>query len=360
MAHMKRRNYFYHSGDGERDGRCINHRVRGRGRHRSKVVADCSIKSVTNAIHTEVVVTPTRTARVLTTELPIVGPFDLGEVAMMGFGHRDERSFDGVMRMAFCLDGDHERQVGVAARQFGDRLELRVQSIGAPLNDAEVEALRKQVARVVSLDHDGEAFHRLCLADPVLARVHQRLPGFRPALFYSPYEAALWSIISARRARGQAITLRARISEQYGTSFELAGTPTLCVPAPSSLLEIESVQGLPADRISRLHAVAQAAQSGVLDAEHLRAMSPEDAEGELQKLPGIGAFYSSLIVIRACGHADVPTLGEPRSRAAIQAAYGIDHPLSDAELLALAETWRPFRTWVAVMLRAAASNERAQ
>jgi DNA-3-methyladenine glycosylase II len=60
------------------------------------------------------------------TALPILGPFDLREVAMMGFGHRDEHSFDGVMRMAFCLDGDYERQVGVEARQFGDRLELQV------------------------------------------------------------------------------------------------------------------------------------------------------------------------------------------------------------------------------------------
>ena len=48
-----------------------------------------------------------------------MGPFDLRDIAMMGFGHRDERSFDGVMRMAFCLDGDYERQVGVAAQQVG-------------------------------------------------------------------------------------------------------------------------------------------------------------------------------------------------------------------------------------------------
>jgi DNA-3-methyladenine glycosylase II len=292
---------------------------------------------------------------VTTTQLDIVGPFDLHEVAMMGFGHRDERSFDGVMRMAFCLDGDFERQVGVEARQLGDRLELRVQTAGDPLGDAEVEAVRKQVARVVSLDQDGEAFHQLCLADPVLSRVHARAPGFRPALFYSPYEAALWSIISARRARSQAITLRTRMSEKYGARFELSGSSTVCVPTPSSVLQIESLPGLPVDRIPRLHAVAEAAQRGQLDADRLRAMSPEEAQAELQQLPGIGPFYSSLIVIRACGHADAPSLGEPRSRAAIQHAYGIDHELSDAELLALAETWRPFRTWVAVMMRALAA-----
>jgi DNA-3-methyladenine glycosylase II len=291
-----------------------------------------------------------------TRALPIVGPFDLREVALMGFGHRDEHSFGGVMRMAFCLDGDYERQVGVEARQFGDRLELQAQSLGDPLSDAEVEALGKQVARVVSLDHDGDAFHQLCLADPVLARVHMKAPGFRPALFYSPYEAALWSIISARRTRSQGITVRARMSELYGAGFELSGTRTLCVPTPSALLEIESVPGLPADRIPRLHAAAEAAQRGLLDADRLRAMPPEDAKAELQQLPGIGPFYSSLIVIRACGHADAPTLGEPRSRAAIEQAYGIDHELGDEELLALAERWRPFRTWISVMMRALSAD----
>ena len=296
-------------------------------------------------------ITP-RTTTQTTTQLDIAGPFDLREIAMMGFGHRDERSFDGVMRMAFCLDGDYERQVGVEAEQFGDRLELRVQTVGDRLTDAEVAALRKQVARVVSLDHDGEAFHRLCLSDPVLARVHNKAPGFRPALFYSPYEAAVWSIISARRPRSQGITLRNRLSELYGADFELSRIRTWCIPTPSGLLEMGSMPGMPADRIPRLHAVAEAAQRGRLDAERLRAMALEDARAELQQLPGVGPFYSSLIVIRACGHADAPTLGEPRSRAAIEQAYGIDHELSDSEMLALAETWRPFRTWVAVMMRA--------
>jgi DNA-3-methyladenine glycosylase II len=145
------------------------------------------------------------------------------------------------------------------------------------------------------------------------------------------------------------------MSEQHGASFELSGSSTVCVPTPSSVLQMESLQGLPADRIPRLHAVAEAAQRGPLEADRLRAMSPEDAQAELQQLPGIGPFYSSLIVIRACGHADAPSLGEPHSREAIQHAYGIDHELSDAELLGLAETWRPFRTWVAVMMRALAA-----
>ncbi|RYZ30422.1 MAG: hypothetical protein EOP01_04545, partial [Propionibacteriaceae bacterium] len=170
-----------------------------------------------------------------TTSLPVSGPYDLREVALMGFGHRDEASFDGVMRMAFCLDGDHERQVGVEARQEGDRVDLTLRPAGdlTALTDDEVAAAAAQVARVVSLDHDGAAFHALCEADPVLAPVHAVAPGFRPALFYSPYEAAVWSVLSARRARAQGIGVRRRLAQALGATVELAGVPTEAVPTPS-------------------------------------------------------------------------------------------------------------------------------
>jgi DNA-3-methyladenine glycosylase II len=288
--------------------------------------------------------------------IEISGPYDLREVALMGFGHRDESSFDGTMRMAFCLDGGYQRSVGVAARQEGDRLTLEVVTEDGALAPDELDILRRQVARVVSLDHDGQAFDRLCRADPALAAVHASAPGFRPALFYSPYEAAVWSILSARRPRSQGIALRLRLAEQAGTTFPLAGVPTVAVPTPSRLLQVESVPGLPADRIPRLHVVAEAAREGRLEADRLRALPLDVARAELQELPGIGPFYSSLVLIRACGHADLPAPEEPHSRAAIQAAYGLDHEPSADEVLRIAESWRPYRTWVTVMLRALADR----
>jgi DNA-3-methyladenine glycosylase II len=284
------------------------------------------------------------------THLDTRGPYDLHEVATMGFGHRDERAFDGVMRMAFCVDGDYEQQVGVEVRQSGGELEVRVHDRPGHLADLDVVA--GQVARVVSVNHDGDSFVRLCQADPALRRLQAAAPGLRPALFYSPYEAAVWSIISARRARPQAITLRSRLTQQHGVAFDLSGVATAALPTPSVLLELDGFPGLPADRIPRLRAVAEAAQQGRLSAERLSAMAPEEAKNELQQLPGIGPFYSALIVVRACGLADVLSLEESRSRAAVQALYGIDHELSDAELADIAEGWRPFRTWVTVMVRA--------
>jgi DNA-3-methyladenine glycosylase II len=220
------------------------------------------------------------------------------------------------------------------------------------LDPATVATVQTQVARVLSADHDGEAFARVCAADPVLARLHALAPGFRPALFYSPYEAAVWSVLSARRARSQGITLRARLAQQWGVTFELSGVPTPAVPTPSALLGIDAVPGLPADRIPRLHAVAAAAQQGRLSASRLLALDPTAALAELQELPGIGPFYSSLILVRACGGADLLAAAEPTGRDLVRRLYGFDHALSDAEYGELAERWRPFRTWAAVMVRA--------
>lgn len=287
------------------------------------------------------------------TSLPVNGPYDLAEVATMGFGHRDERSFDGVMRLAFCLDTDLERQVGVEARQTGGRLDLVVRPADDRLlSPAEVQAAARQVARVVSVDHDGVAFDALCRADPVLAPVHAVAPGFRPALFYSPYEAAVWSVVSARRPRAQAIGLRRRLAQELGSTVELAEEPVEVVPSPSALLRLGSLPGLPADRVPRLHAVAEAAQRGELDVEMLASLPPEEAERRLQRLPGIGPFYSSLVVVRACGHADVLAPGESHAREVVQELYGLDHPPGPAELTRIGEAWRPYRTWVSVMLRA--------
>jgi DNA-3-methyladenine glycosylase II len=290
---------------------------------------------------------------VQTTSLDIRGPYDLAEVALMGFGHRDERQFDGVMRMAFCLDTDYQTPVGVEARQEGVQVELTVRSRGpAPLDEAALAAVTRQVARVISLDHDGEAFDALCRGDPVLARLHAVAPGFRPALFYSPYEAAVWSVVSARRPRNQGIALRQRLCELYGTTHALAGRPTAAVPTPSALRAVEAVPGLPADRVPRLHAIAEAAQDGRLSVDRLRALPPAEAAAELQQLPGIGPFFSSLIVIRALGHADVLPAEEAHARSAVEELYGIDSQLTAAELEQLAEGWRPFRTWVMVSARA--------
>jgi DNA-3-methyladenine glycosylase II len=276
-----------------------------------------------------------------------VGPFSLRESATFGFGQRSGRPFDGLMRMAFCLDGYRE-QVGVVLSQ--DHAGVHGQVHGS----ADLAAVEAQVARVLSLDHDGEAFVAVGQRDPVVARLLAVAPGLRPPLFHSPYEAAAWSVLSARRPASQMMVLRARLSEAHGCRFTLAGEQVAAFPLPTQLVDVNEFPGLPTVKLDRLHGVAAAALGGVLDADTLRALPDERASSQLQRLAGIGPFYSALILLRATGHTDLLPTDEPQLLGLVAKLYGLPAPPGPEQFAEIAEPWKPFRTWVSVLIRAAA------
>ena len=169
------------------------------------------------------------------------------------------------MRMAFCLDGDYERQVGVEATQIGRRLEVRVHAAGDPLNDPETEALRK-ASCPSDLTSTTTAKHSTRCAWPIRC-----WPGCTAGHLGSGQPC---STHHTKRLCGQSSALVGPVGRELrcgrvcrrctGADFELSGIRTLCVPTPSALLEMGPVPGLPADRLPRLHAIAEAAQRGEL------------------------------------------------------------------------------------------------
>lgn len=268
---------------------------------------------------------------------------------MFGFGQRHATRFDGTMRLAFCADGEgYSRQVGVAVTQDAEGAVH-----GEVISDTDLETVKAQVARVLSLDHDAAEFVRIGERDPVMARLLEAAPGLRPPLFHSPYEAAIWSVLSARRPMRQMAQVRDRLSEQHGKVFEVAGERLAALPTPAQMLGVEAFEGIPETKLRRMHGVAEAASRGDLDVGRIRAMEPEEAMRDLQRLDGIGPFYSELIVVRATGYTDVLPENEPQARALAGRLYGLGHEASPEEMRAIAEQWRPFRTWATVLLRAA-------
>lgn len=280
------------------------------------------------------------------------GPFSLERAATFGFGPVDPAPFDGTMRLAFATD-DGRGHAGVLLRQDPDgTVRGEVRSVRA-----DPAGVRAQVARILSLDHDGEAWLEAGGRDPVLGRLQAAHPGLRPVLFHSPYEGAAWAVLSARRQARQAAAVRRRLAEAHGAVFELAGERLAAFPQPEALLAIEAPEaGLEGVRLERLHAVARAALEGRLTAAHLQALGPEAATEELLTLPGIGPFYAGLIVVRATGFADALPTAEPRVLAAAARAYGLGEPPGLDAFARMAEPWRPFRTWACVLLRASAAG----
>jgi DNA-3-methyladenine glycosylase II len=282
-------------------------------------------------------------------------PFDLRAAASFGFGPNTGRPVpDGAeMRLAFVAD-DLEHPVAVELTQDPDGV-LQADLHG----DIPVAAAAAQVRRILSLDHDGPAWLAVGQRDPVLGRLQSRFPGLRPVLFHSPYEAAAWSILSQRRHRTQAAALRRRLSEAHGTIVTLDRAEPLAVfPTPAQLLQVRQFPGLDPVRITRLHAIATAALAGQLDPARLARLEPQAALADLQTLPGLGPTYSGLVLLRAVGVTDVLTRAEPRLPYYAAHYYGgTRDPLTPSELAALAETWRPYRTWAAVLIRVAGDRD---
>ena len=102
-----------------------------------------------------------------------------------------------------------------------------------------------------------------------------------------------------------------------------------------------------------MHIVARAAIDGRLDAQYIHELGPDAALAELQSLPGVGPFYGALIVVRASGFADVLPMNEPQLLGLVARLYGLPGPPSPEQFAVLAEPWRPLRTWVSVLIRAA-------
>lgn len=255
-----------------------------------------------------------------------------------------------VLELAFPVEGSW-RTVGVRVRQDDDGL-VTAEVISPPDPGPDLMAeIRPQLERILSLDVDGSDFPAVGERDPVVGEVQRKFPGLRPVGFWSPYEAAAWTIIVRRIRITQGAVIKARMSERLGEPVSFGGQVVHAFPSPQRLAQLDTFPGLAAPKPEWLRSVALAALDGQLDAARLRAMPPEEALADLKKLPGIGDFSAGLTLLRGAGFPDAVPSGEPRLARAVELAYGLPGPATPGQILAISENWRPYRTWVTLLLR---------
>ncbi len=284
-----------------------------------------------------------------TVAIEVRGRFDLSASARFveGFapaGPRPPRRAPGTLTLAFPA-APSWRTAAVRLRQDGRTV---LAEIDAHPDDA--ESVADHARRILSLDVDATAFD--AMDDPYVATLRERRPGLRPVLFHSPYEAACWAVIGHRIRIAQAAAIKQRMAERLG---EEAGG-LMGFPSPERLLATDDVPGLAPVKVERLHAIAHAALEGRLDAGRLRAAETAAALIELQRIPGIGLFSAELILIRGAGHPDVFPASERRLHDEMGHMYSLEDP-SVTRLAAIAQDWRPYRSWVSFLVRARREDE---
>ena len=283
-----------------------------------------------------------------TFEIVPTGPFSLdaartfagGFAAGIGAGGPIE---DGIV-MAFPVEG-WQGSAAAHVTQADGVVRVRVATTGQP----DREALQRQVARCLSLDHDGVGWPEVGRRDQVIGQLQEQYDFLRPVCFYSAYEAITSFVIGQRIARRQSARIKARLGEQLGDRLELDGVTYAAFPQPQRLLELTDAPGLNAVKVERLHGLAQAALDGRLDTERLRALPRDEAMEELMRLNGVGVFTAEGTILRGCGVVDeLPR--DPLSRDALAEIYG-QRSIDDATWTQITDRWRPYRMWATVLLR---------
>jgi len=273
------------------------------------------------------------------------GPFGLAE-ANRYFGGWPVLAADAsAIVMAFPVEG-WRTSAAVVVRQEADGA-LTGEVHHATGQDA--EAAWRTALAALSADADGAGFQAVGERDPVIGRLQAHFGTVRPVCFHTPYEAACALVIGHRLSIVQTRAIRARLAAEHGDALAVGDERFAAFPRPQVLLGLDGFGVVVGEKMDRVHGIAEAALSGRLDRERLRAMPYVEALADLRALRGVGAFIAQGILIRGASLVDELSDDEVTAQA-VQYAYELPAVPDRAAIVRIAETWRPYRAWAMVLL----------
>jgi DNA-3-methyladenine glycosylase II len=191
---------------------------------------------------------------------------------------------------------------------------------------------------------DRKARESLRNADPVLARLIDARPGFRPRAWMDelpPLDAFGTLVFQVAGQQLSVASTRAiirHLEERFGGHMPSAAE--LLAADPNVLRE----SGFSARKGETLRALAERFVDGRLSDEALAAMTDDEVEATLTEVPGIGPWTARGFLLVALDRPDVFLSGDLALRRAIQRAYGFDHLPTDDEVAEVSDRWRPYRS----------------
>lgn len=186
---------------------------------------------------------------------------------------------------------------------------------------------------------------RLRAADPVLRAVIDDLDGAdglgdpRAGRPDDHYGALLRSIVGQQLSTKAARAIYGRLTERFG-----GRTPT-----PSEVLaddpdSLRVAAGLSRAKVAYLRSLAEHVIDGSLELESLESLPDDQVIAELVAVRGVGLWSAQMFLMFHLGRPDVLAVGDLGIRRAAMLHYGLAGLPTPAELEAIAEPWRPYRT----------------
>jgi DNA-3-methyladenine glycosylase II len=191
---------------------------------------------------------------------------------------------------------------------------------------------------------DREAREVLRKADPVLARLIDARPDFRPRAWMDelpPLDAfgtLIFQVAGQQLSVSATRTIVSRIEHHFGGHL----------PSPAELLaadpQVLRDSGMSTRKGATLRALAERFLDGRLSDDALARMTDAEVEAALTEVPGIGPWTARGFLLVGLDRPDVFLSGDLALRRAIGRAYGLDHPPTDGEMAELSDRWRPYRS----------------
>jgi len=201
----------------------------------------------------------------------------------------------------------------------------------------------------VSTDRWTPARAVLRAADPRMAKLVDADPTLDPDAALDGWPTALWDALvfnvvgqqlSVAATRAILARLEALHAGRLPTAEELLG------------MDIDALRAVGLSRAKSLYLKDLAARlsDGRLDPERLQALDDDAARAMLMEVKGVGRFTADGVLLLALRRPDVWPAADLALRRAVERVWGLDAPASIADVDAIGERFRPWRTLAAVYL----------
>lgn len=194
---------------------------------------------------------------------------------------------------------------------------------------------RAAARQIASIEDISEGLDALCRIDRRLGAI-RGLAGDIPLRRSEPGFHSLASIIVSQQvstASAQAIFGR----------FEKLVDPLTAEAVLAADDAVFRAAGLSRPKVRALRGVA-AAVAGGLDLDDLCRLDGADAIQRLVAIPGIGPWTAEVYLLIAAGHPDVFPARDVALQSAVGHALGMEARPGEKALIAIAESWRPWRS----------------
>jgi DNA-3-methyladenine glycosylase II len=204
-------------------------------------------------------------------------------------------------------------------------------------------------ASPLTVERWAAAKKALRAADPRMAELVDADPTLDPdaALEGSPtnlWDALVFQVVGQQLSVAAARAILARLGALHDGRL----------PTPAELVttDAEALRGIGLSRAKAvyLHDLAERLLDGRLDLEQLRNLDDEAARAELMQVKGVGRFTADGVLMLALRRKDVWPAADLALRRAAERVWGLEAPASLADVDAIGERFRPWRTLAAVYL----------